>query len=52
MLVQDTMANKDDYVELGKSCGQICRVLDRGLKGRTLDELSSSVMEAIEQLIA
>ena len=45
------MANKGDYVELGRSCGQVCQVLDRGLKGRSFDELSSSVTEAIGQLI-
>ena len=48
--VQDTMANKQDYVELGKSCGRVCQALDRGLSGRRSDELSQSVLEAIEEL--
>ena len=48
--VQDTMANKQDYVELGKSCGRVCQALDRGLNGRRSDELSESVLEAIEEL--
>jgi hypothetical protein len=50
--VQDSMANKKDYVELGKSCGRVCQALDRGLDGRQLDELSRSVLEAIGELTA
>lgn len=46
------MANKQDYVELGKSCAHVCQALSRGLKGRQLDELSQSVLEAIGQLTA
>lgn len=46
------MASKQDYVELGKSCGHICQALDRGLKARRSDELSQSVFEAIGQLTA
>jgi hypothetical protein len=49
-LVQDTMANKRDYVDLGLSCADVCKALDRGLKGRQLDELSKSVLGAIDQL--
>ena len=48
--VQDSMANKLDYVELGLECADICRVLDRGLNGRKLDELGRSVCDAINQL--
>ena len=48
--IQDTVANKQDYVELGKSCGHVCQALDRGLNGRPPDELSQSVLEAIGQL--
>ena len=47
---QDSMANKTDYVELGLACADVCRALDRGMKGRKLDDLSQSVREAIEQL--
>lgn len=43
-------SNKQDYVELGKSCAHVCQALDRGLNGERLDKLSSSVLEAIEQL--
>ena len=44
------MANKADYVELGLACADVCKALDRGMKGRKLDDLSQSVREAIEQL--
>jgi len=44
------MANKRDYVELGLSCADICRALDRGANGKKLDELSQSVCDAITQL--
>ena len=44
------MANKQDFVELGKSCGNVCQALDRGLDGKRSDELSRSVLEAIGQL--
>jgi hypothetical protein len=44
------MINKTEYVELGLSCADVCRALDRGMKGRRLEELSQSVCEAIEQL--
>ena len=46
------MANELDYVELGLSCADVCRALDQGTSGRRLDELSQSVLEAIEQLTA
>ena len=47
---QDSMVNKRDYVELGLNCADICKVLDRGLNGRRLDELNKSILEAIRQL--
>ena len=43
------MANKTDYVELGLACADVCKALDRGVRGR-VDELSQSVFEAIGQL--
>jgi len=46
------MINEQEYVELGLSCADICRVLDRGLEGKSLDDLSRSVCEAINQLIS
>ena len=47
---QDTMANEGDYVELGLSCANICKALDRGMNGKKLDDLSQSVCDAINQL--
>ena len=48
--VQDSMANEQDYVDLGLSCANVCKALDRGLKERRLNELNPSVLEAIEEL--
>jgi len=44
------MINQVDYVELGLTCTDVCKVLDRGLEGRSLDDLNNSVLEAIRQL--
>ena len=44
------MANKSDYVELGLTCADVCKALDRGMNGKKRDDLSQSVREAIEQL--
>ena len=44
------MVNEQDYVELGLSCADICRALDRGMNGKKLDDLSKSVCDAINQL--
>ena len=41
------MANEQDFLELGKSCGHVCQALDCGLNGKRSDELSRSVLEAI-----
>jgi hypothetical protein len=48
--VQDSMANEQDYVDLGLTCANVCTVLDRSLEGRRLDELSKSGLGAIELL--
>jgi hypothetical protein len=44
--------NETDYVELGLSCADVCKALDRGMKGGRMDALSQSVSEAIEELRA
>ena len=44
------MVNDADYVDLGLACADVCKALDRGMSGRRADELSRSVLEAIEQL--
>ena len=48
MFPQDS--NEEEYVEIGLSCADICRALDRGLGGKRLDDLNQSVCEAINQL--
>ena len=50
--IQDTIANKTDYVELGLACADVCKALQRGMNGRRPDDLSDSVREAITQLTA
>ena len=47
---QDTMVNEQDYVDLGLSCANICKALERGMGGKTLNNLSQSVCDAINQL--
>jgi hypothetical protein len=47
---QDTMINKEEYVELGLACGDACVTLKRGLDGKSEDDLNDSVREAIKQL--
>ena len=44
------MINEQDYVELGLSCADICKALDRGMNGKKLGDLSQSVRDAINQL--
>ena len=47
---QDTMTNETDYVELGLACAKVSATLKRGLDGKSEDDLSNSVREAIKQL--
>ena len=44
------MANDQDYIDLGRSCGDVCQVLYRKLQGRRLDQLSQSILDAIGNL--
>ena len=44
------MIDEADYVELGLSCTDVCKVLARGTDGRRADQLGRSVLKAIEQL--
>ena len=44
------MVNYADYVDLGLACADVCTALDRGLDGKRLKDLNSSVCEAIKQL--
>ena len=45
------MSNELDYTDLGLSYADVCGALGRGINGRQLEELSPSVLGAIEQLI-
>ena len=44
------MANKEDYVELGLACADICEALDRAMNTRRVDQLSQTVLRAMEHL--
>jgi len=44
------MANEADFVELGLACADVCKALARGTDGRRVDQLSQSILDAIEQL--
>ena len=44
------MANDKDFVDLGRACGDVCQVLDRRLKGKLLDGLNQSILDAIVEL--
>ena len=44
------MANKDDFVDLGIYCVDICKALKRGTDGKELNELSGPMRTAMEEL--
>jgi len=44
------MLNKRDYIDLGLDCANICGILDRGMNGKKMGDLSQSVCEAVNQL--
>ena len=44
------MIDKVDYVELGLACAGVCEALDQGIGGRRVNQLSQSVLMAVEQL--
>jgi hypothetical protein len=44
------MTNETDYVDLGLYCAKVCEVLDRGIDGRKLGDLSRSIRKAIRDL--
>ena len=47
---QDSLINEEDYIKLGSACNDVCVALDRGLKGKRLNDLGGPVIEAIGQL--
>jgi hypothetical protein len=44
------MQNEDDFIEVGLHCAKICSVIERGSRGKTVANLTSSFVEAIEEL--
>lgn len=50
MFIQNTMDKKDEYIDLGLSCADVCEALDRGLNERKSDDISESAHKAIEKL--
>jgi hypothetical protein len=44
------MANDQDYIDLGRACGDVCQVLHRRLNGRRLDGLTQAVLDGIGDL--
>ncbi|KAF9781840.1 hypothetical protein BJ322DRAFT_1111750 [Thelephora terrestris] len=50
--IRDSTADEEDYMDLGRSCLDVCKALERGLEGSQPDEVSPSILEAIKQLTA
>ncbi|KAF9781822.1 hypothetical protein BJ322DRAFT_247645 [Thelephora terrestris] len=48
--IRDSTADEEDYADLGRSCVDVCRALERGLEGSQPDKVSPSILEAIKQL--
>jgi hypothetical protein len=44
------MNNKDDFIDVGVYCGQICSAIERGTRGKKEENLSPSFVEAIKEL--
>ena len=44
------MSNSQEYVDLGQACADVCQKLYRRLKGRRVDGLNQSVLDAIGDL--
>ena len=42
------MTNAQDCVDLGVPCVDVCNALDRGLQGKQLEDLSKSVLRAMQ----
>jgi len=45
------MHSNEEYVGLGLFCADICKALERGMNGKTLDDLNQSTRDAIDQLM-
>lgn len=44
------MVSEVEYVELGLACASVCEALNRGMGRGRADQLSQSVLEAVEKL--
>ena len=44
------MVNKEDFVELGLACADVCASLKRGIDGKSEGDLNDSVRGAIKKL--
>ena len=51
ILDQEPMVNQQDYIALGLSCAEICEALDRGTRGKRIEDLNQPVHQAINQLM-
>ena len=49
--LQDTMINKQEFIDIGLYCADICKALDQGVDGRRPEDLSQPMREAINQLM-
>ncbi|KAF9792146.1 hypothetical protein BJ322DRAFT_16655 [Thelephora terrestris] len=48
-MIQESFANRQDCIELGQTCVEICCVLDRGTKGKEAEHLNQLVRDAINR---
>lgn len=51
MPTQATVVNERDYVDLGLSCADLYKTLERVMGGEKLDDLGKSVCDATNQLM-
>ncbi|KAF9778075.1 hypothetical protein BJ322DRAFT_251217 [Thelephora terrestris] len=51
VMIRDFMENEQGYVELGKSCYEICTALDLGIDGKKPEDISRFVWVAVDQLL-
>ncbi|KAF9792061.1 hypothetical protein BJ322DRAFT_9175 [Thelephora terrestris] len=49
--IEESFHKQQNYIKLGQHCVDICRVLDRGTRGKRMERLSQSVREAMDQLM-
>ncbi|KAF9785183.1 hypothetical protein BJ322DRAFT_1020756 [Thelephora terrestris] len=50
-VIKENGDKKQDFIDLGICCADVCAALNRGLGGKRSGEISESVYDAIEQLI-